>query len=233
MFFTFGASEALQPVLGAGLLTLVVLLGIGATFLASRLLSGTILKGEPSSFTLELPPYRKPRIGKIIVRSVFDRTLFVLGRAAAVAAPAGLIIWIFANVPAGDGTLLSVCTAALDPFASLIGLDGVILFAFVLGFPANEIVVPIILMAYLSGGSLVQTESLTEMRQLLVNNGWTWVTAVNVMLFSLMHWPCSTTLMTVKKETGALKWTFLAFAVPTVAGIAVCFLFTSAARLLF
>ncbi len=202
------------------------------TFWVSRLLSGTILKGVPSSFTLELPPYRKPQIGKVIVRSVFDRTLFVLGRAAAVAAPAGLIIWIFANVQVGGLSILAHCTGFLDPFARLLGLDGVILMAFILGFPANEIVLPIIIMSYLATGSLSDMGDLNALRDLLVRNGWTWLTAVCTMLFSLMHWPCSTTCMTIGKETKSAKWTVVSFAVPTVIGMVVCFLVASVSRLL-
>ena len=231
MFFVGAAGDLRASALSALLLTLVILLGVGLTFAATKFLSATVLKGEPSSFTLELPPYRKPQVGRVIVRSIFDRTLFVLGRAAAVAAPAGLLIWLMANVTVGEVTLLSRCAALLDPFARLMGLDGVILMAFILGFPANEIVVPIILMAYLSQGSLLELGSLGEMKELFLQNGWTWVTAVNVMLFSLMHWPCSTTLITIRKETGSWKWTALAFALPTAAGMGACILFTALARL--
>lgn len=195
------------------------------------LLTKTILKGVPSSFTLELPPYRKPQIGKVIVRSIFDRTLFVLGRAVCVAAPAGLLIWIMANVTIGDASLLNHCAGFLDPFAKLLGLDGVILMAFLLGLPANEIVIPIIIMAYMSQGSILELESLVELKQLLVNNGWTWITAISTMLFSLMHWPCSTTLITIKKETGSIKWTALSFIIPTVMGIIICFAFANVAKL--
>ena len=195
------------------------------TFAVTKLLSRTLLKGVPSSFTLELPSYRRPQIGKVIVRSIFDRTLFVLGRAVSVAAPAGLVIWLFANVQVGDVSLLKACADFFDPFARLFGLDGVILIAFILGFPANEIVVPIIIMAYMSSGALTAMSSLTDMQALLTANGWDTATAVSVILFSLMHWPCSTTLMTVKKETGSLKWTFLAAALPTACGLTACFVF--------
>ena len=208
------------------------LLGVFLTFGVSRLLSGTLLRGVPSSFTLELPPYRRPRIGQVVVRSVLDRTLFVLGRAAAVAAPAGLLIWLCANVQVGGDSILNWCTGFLDPFARLLGLDGVILMAFLLGFPANEIVIPIIIMAYLSTGSLLEFDSLDALRQLLVDHGWTWLTAVCTMLFSLMHWPCSTTCLTIGKETKSAKWTLLSIAIPTGIGMAVCFLVASAARLL-
>ncbi|MBE6789027.1 MAG: ferrous iron transport protein B [Ruminococcaceae bacterium] len=224
MFFVGAAGGMFSSAWSALLLTLVILLGIGMTFLVTKLLSKTILKGVPSSFTLELPPYRKPQIAKTLVRSIFDRTLFVLGRAAAVAAPAGLIIWLMANVTVGDASLLSHCAAFLDPFAQLLGLDGVILMAFILGFPANEIVVPIIIMAYMAEGTLTDMSALSEMKELFVNNGWTVVTAINVMLFSLFHFPCSTTLITIKKETGSLKWTALAALIPTIVGVICCFL---------
>ena len=229
MFFVGTAGGLGASVRSALLLTGVILLGVGLTFIATRLLSATVLKGMPSSFTLELPPYRKPQVGKVIVRSIFDRTLFVLGRAAAVAAPAGLLIWVMANVTVGDATLLAHCAGALDPFARLLGLDGVILMAFILGFPANEIVIPIILMAYLAQGSLLELGSLESMRQLFLANGWTTLTAVNVMLFSLLHWPCSTTLLTIHKETGSWKWTALAAALPTAFGVVLCALTTALA----
>ena len=231
MFFVGTAGGGLSPVLSALLLTAAIVLGVGITFAVTKLLSETLLRGVPSSFTLELPPYRKPQIGKVLVRSVFDRTLFVLGRAAAVAAPAGLVIWLMANITAGGVSILAHCAAFLDPFARLMGLDGVILLAFILGFPANEIVIPIIIMAYTAQGSILELDSLAQMKDLFVQNGWTWVTAVSVMLFSLNHWPCSTTLLTIKKETGSLKWTALAAAVPTAVGVALCILFNAAAGL--
>lgn len=232
MFFVGTSGGPGRGLLAALLLTGVILLGVFLTFGVSRLLSGTLLRGVPSSFTLELPPYRRPRIGQVVVRSVLDRTLFVLGRAAAVAAPAGLLIWLCANVQVGGDSILNWCTGFLDPFARLLGLDGVILMAFLLGFPANEIVIPIIIMAYLSTGSLLEFDSLDALRQLLVDHGWTWLTAVCTMLFSLMHWPCSTTCLTIGKETKSAKWTLLSIAIPTGIGMAVCFLVASAARLL-
>ena len=232
MFFVGVAGGAGNTLLSSLLLTLLILFGILMTFAVSKALSMTVLKGVPSSFTLELPPYRRPQIGKVIVRSIFDRTLFVLGRAAAVAAPAGLLIWLCANVQVGGDSILNWCTGFLDPFARLLGLDGVILMAFLLGFPANEIVIPIIIMAYLSTGSLLEFDSLDALRQLLVDHGWTWLTAVCTMLFSLMHWPCSTTCLTIGKETKSAKWTLLSIAIPTGIGMAVCFLVASAARLL-
>ncbi|BBF43683.1 ferrous iron transport protein B [Lachnospiraceae bacterium KM106-2] len=231
MFFVGVSGGLFSSVLSAVLLTCVIVFGIGMTFGVTKLLSLTILKGVPSSYTLELPPYRKPQIGKVIVRSIFDRTLFVLGRAVVIAIPAGLIIWILANITVGDMSILNHIAAILDPFARLFGLDGVILIAFILGFPANEIVVPIIIMAYLAQGSIMELDSLVEMKQLFVANGWTWVTAISTMLFSLIHWPCSTTLLTIKKETGSLKWTFLAFVIPTGLGLMICFVFANIAKL--
>ena len=231
MFFAVSSGGAFSSLISALLLTAVILAGILATFAATKLLSKTLLKGVPSSFTLELPPYRKPQVGRVIIRSVFDRTLFVLGRAVAVAAPAGLIIWLAANVTVGGVSILNHCAAFLDPFARLMGLDGVILIAFILGFPANEIVVPIIIMAYMAQGSIMELGNLMEMKELFLQNGWTWVTAGCTVLFSLMHWPCSTTLLTIKKETGSWRWTVLAAAIPTVAGITVCILFAALGRL--
>lgn len=232
MFFAGTAAAPFQSIWSTILLMGVILLGIALTFWVSRLLSVTVLKGVPSSFTLELPPYRTPQIGKVIIRSIFDRTLFVLGRAVAIAAPAGMIIWLMANVFVGDMSILSHCAGFLDPFASLLGLDGVILLAFILGFPANEIVVPIIIMAYMATGSIIDMSDLNLLKTLLVDNGWTWVTAASTMLFCLVHWPCSTTCMTIKKETGSIKWTLLSFFLPTVIGMTVCFIFTTIAKFL-
>ena len=204
----------------------VIILGIILTLLISKILSKTILKGIPSSFILELPPYRKPQIGKVLIRSIFDRTLFVLGRAIAVAAPAGIVIWIFANIGINGSTLLQIIANFLDPFANLMGLDGYILTAFLLGLPANEIVLPIILMSYLGSGTLVDLEDTLSIGQILVQHGWTLLTAINVMLFTLLHFPCSTTLITIKKETGKMKWAVLSFLLPTICGILLCMLTT-------
>lgn len=230
MFFVGGATGLFSSVLSAAILSGVIVLGIIMTLVISKLLSATILKGIPSSFTLELPPYRRPQIGKVIVRSIFDRTLFVLGRAIVVAAPAGMVIWLMANLTIGDTTLLSLCSGFLDPFARMIGMDGVILLAFILGFPANEIVVPIMIMAYMAEGKLLEISDLSVLKDLLVNNGWTWITAVSTLLFSLMHWPCSTTCLTIRKETQSVKWTAVSWLVPTATGVVVCFLFTTVAR---
>lgn len=206
------------------ILTLVILMGIFMTFTISRLLSNTILKGMPSSFTLELPPYRKPQIGKVLIRSIFDRTLFVLGRAISVAAPAGLVIWVLANVNYNGLSLLEYCSNFLDPIGSLMGLDGVILMAFILGFPANEIVIPLIIMGYMAMGTITEFDNLVELKKLLISNGWTTTTAINFIVFSLFHFPCSTTCMTIRKETGSNKWMFVAIIIPTLVGFIFCVL---------
>ena len=195
------------------MLTGVIILGVMLTFAMSKLLSKTVLKGVPSSFTLELPPYRRPQIGKVIVRSLLDRTIFVLGRAVIVAAPAGFIIWILANVTAGDATLLSHCAAFLDPFGKLFGLDGTILFAFI------------------ATGTLTEIDDLMALKELLVANNWTWVTALCVIVFSLVHWPCSTTCLSIKKETKSWKWTAIGFLLPTVTGFGLCFVIATFARI--
>lgn len=216
-----------NSLLGVLILMMVIGFGIFITFVTSSVLSKTLLKGVPSSFTLELPPYRRPQYGKVIVRSIFDRTLFVLGRAITVAIPAGLVIWCLANINISGGSLLSILSNVLDPLGKLLGMDGVILLAFILAFPANEIVIPIIIMSYMSTGNLVDISNLSTLREVLVSNGWTWVTAISVMLFSLMHWPCSTTCLTVKKETSSIKWTILSIVIPTFCGVVVCLIFNA------
>ena len=200
----------------------VISIGILFTFLISKLLSLTLLKGKTDGAILELPPYRKPQIGRILASSIVDRTLFVLGRALSVAVPAGVIIWILSNITIGDLSLLTYIANFFDPFARLMGLDGYILTAFLLGLPANEIVLPIILMCYTRAGTLVDMENIQSIFTILSANGWTIITAINVMLFSLLHFPCGTTLLTIKKETGSFKWTAIAFLIPTICGILTC-----------
>lgn len=206
---------------GAALLATLIFCVI-MTLLVSFLLSRTILKGTPSSYTLELPPYRKPQICRVLVRSLLDRTIFVLGRACTAAIPCGLLIWIGANIEIGGNTILSIISDFLDPFGQLLGLDGVIIMAFIFGFPANEIVVPIILMAYLSQGSLVEMGDTASLRELLTANGWTMQTAVSMLIMTVCHFPCATTCLTIKKETGSFKWTLLSMALPTAVGILLC-----------
>ena len=207
---------------GSAILALVIVLAVMITLGVSKLLSETVLRGVPSSFTLELPPYRTPQFGKVLIRSVLDRTLFVLGRAAAVAAPTGLVIWLLANTGSGGISTLSRLSGFLDPVGRIMGLDGVIILAFILGLPANEIVIPIIMMCYVSGGSLVGCASLPELKNLLVSNGWNTVTAINTVIFTVFHWPCSTTLLTVKKETGKARCAIAAALIPTVIGTVLC-----------
>lgn len=232
MFFGGIIVGPLQSIISTLLLLGVIILGVIMTLIISKILSKTILKGIPSTFTLELPPYRKPQVGKVIVRSILDRTLFVLGRAMVVAAPAGLVIWTMANIHIGNLSILTYCANFFDPFAKLVGLDGYILMAFILGFPANEIVVPIIIMCYMSTGSMIELDSLGQLKTLLVSNGWTSLTAICVMLFSLMHWPCATACLTIKKETQSIKWTLISILVPTISGIVICFIVASTVRLM-
>ena len=222
MFFATGISLPFRSLVSAGLLLTVIVFGVVVTLLVSKLLSATLLKGLPSSFTLELPPYRRPQICKTIVRSLLDRTIFVLLRAMCVAAPAGIVIWLMANIMINGESLCVIISNFLQPLGSLMGLDGVILLAFILGFPANEIVVPIIIMIYTASGTLVEYDSLSSLYNLFVENGWTWVTALCTMIFSLMHFPCSTTCLTIYKETKSLKWTLLSFILPTILGILLC-----------
>lgn len=231
VFVGVGLSSGSSSIIAALMVVFLVLIGIGITLLTSYALSKTILKGLPSSFTLELPPYRKPQLGRVLYTSIIDRTLFVLGRAITVAVPAGAITYILSNVMISDTSILAYAASFVDPFAKAIGLDGFIIIAFILGFPANEIVLPILLMAYLSKGSMLQFESIDQLREILINNGWTYLTLINTMLFSLLHFPCATTVWTIKKETGSIKWTILSVLMPTAIAIVVCFCTTQIYRL--
>ncbi|MDU1203012.1 MAG: ferrous iron transport protein B [Clostridiales bacterium] len=223
IFFTSAINNTFFSSISTAIfVTLIVLIGIGITLLVSYLLSKTLIKGESSTFTLELPPYRVPQIGRIIYTSLIDRTLFVLGRAVIVAIPAGIITWILANTYIGDMTILNHIALFLDPIGKFIGLDGFILLAFILGMPANEIVIPILIMSYMATGSMTDYTSLQELGNLLTDHGWTYLTALNLMLFSLLHWPCTTTLLTIKKETKSIKWTALGFLIPTAIAFFIC-----------
>ena len=212
-----------NSILSAFILTLVILFGIFITFIVSKILSKTILKGLPSSFTLELPPYRKPQFIKVIIRSIYEKTLKILFRAVIVAAPAGLIIWIFSHVHINEISILQYLINFLDPFARKLGMDGVILMAFILGFPANEIVIPIMLMGYLGTSVMSDYNNLIELKSILINNGWTIKTAICTIIFSLIHFPCSTTCLTIKKETNSIKWMLISFVIPLLIGILLCF----------
>lgn len=218
----FLVTSNVSGLMRAFILLIFILIGVVVTFIVSKILSMTILKGIPSSFTLELPPYRRPQIGKVLVRSLIDRTWFVLKRAMLVSAPAGLVIWILSNVSVNGVTLLKSLSLFLNPFGKFIGLDGVILVAFILGFPANEIVIPIMIMGYMSLGMITDMNDLSLLKALFIDNGWSAVTAICVMIFSLFHFPCLTTILTIKKETGKWKWSFLSFIIPFIIGITLC-----------
>lgn len=222
IFFAGSVGGFKGSLISTAIVLCVILLGIWLSLVISKILSKTLLKGESKGFILELPPYRKPQIGSILVRSIFDRTLFVLGRAVCVAVPAGFVIWILANVQIDGLSMLSYIAYFFDPLGKLMGLDGYIVTAFILGIPANEIVLPIILMMYMNEGTLVGIEDTMQIGQILVQNGWTILTAINVMLFTLLHFPCMTTLMTIRKETGSRKWMWVSFAIPTVCGMILC-----------
>ena len=213
-----------NPFLGSLILTLVILLGIIITFIVSKILSNTILKGIPSTFILELPSYRRPNFFKTIINTIKEKIVKILFRAIIVALPAGLVIWIFSNIYINDISLFEHITLFLDPFAKSIGLDGTILFAFILGFPANEIVIPIMLMGYLKNSTMNDYNNLYELKNILINNGWTIKTAICTIIFSLFHFPCSTTCLTIKKETNSFKWMLLSIILPTIIGIFICFI---------
>ena len=230
-FFAITSSGFLNSVIPVFVLMSLILLGIAISLLVSFLLSKTLLKGEASTFTLELPPYRRPKILKTLYTSLVDRTIFLLGRALKIAAPFGGVIWLLSNIYFRDHSLLRHLTLFCQPFGALLGMDGIILLAFILALPANEILLPLIVMGYLATNHLIEINSLAEIRSLFLQNGWTTLCAVNVLLFSLLHWPCSTTLLTIKKETGSWKWTAVAFIIPTGLAVGVCLLTTALARL--
>jgi len=232
-FFAITSSSFVNGLVPALFITLMVLAGVCTTLAVSYLLSKTLLKGVPSTFTLELPPYRVPKVGRLLYTSIIDRTIFVLSRAVAVAAPAGLVIWLLTNINIGSTNIITHVAGFLDPIGKVIGLDGFILMAFIMGLPANEIVLPVLLMLYLTTGTLIEFESIAHLREVLIDNGWTALTALNVMLFSLLHWPCSTTMWTIKKETESMKWTAAAFLIPTWIAFAACFITARIYNLIF
>lgn len=222
IFFAGMFNQMIGSLVSTAIVLCIILLGIVLSLFISKILSCTLLKGESSGFILELPPYRKPRIGSILVRSVLDRTLFVLGRAICSAIPAGFIIWILANVQIDGTSMISYIAYFLDPFGKIMGLDGYILTAFIFGIPANEIVLPILLMMYMKSGCLIDISNNFEIGKILIENGWTALTAINVMIFTILHFPCMTTLLTIKKETKSSKWLLISFLIPTVCGIVIC-----------
>ncbi|WP_217585847.1 nucleoside recognition domain-containing protein [Lentibacillus saliphilus] len=224
LFMAAGFTGGMNTLVSTGVVVGIVLFGIATTLVVSWALSKTLLRGVPTHFTLELPPYRKPKIWNTIVRATLDKSWFVLKRAVIIAAPASLVTWILANVFVGDVSVLEHIAGFFDPFAQALGLDGYILMAFILGFPANEIVLPILLMSYLSTGSLIEVTNLSELKLIFLDHGWTWLTALNMMLFSLLHYPCGTTMFNIYKETKSWKWTFMAFLLPSAIAIIVTFI---------
>ena len=224
MFFVGIGNSFKDLLLSTGILLLVVLFGIFMTFLVSKFLSMTILAGYSSSFVLELTPYRRPRIVKTFITSIFDRTLFVLFRAISVAIPSGFLIWCLANINISGVSILNHLVGFFEPFGRLFGLDGVIVIAFILGFPANEIIMPIMLMCYLNTGVLVEYSNLVELKSLLIDNGWTILTAISVIILFVLHYPCSTTCLTIKKETNSWWYVFLSMIIPTFLGLLICFI---------
>ena len=210
----------------------VILVGIGATLAVSRILSATLLKGSPSGMVMELPPFRRPRIVQVLYRALVDRTIFVLSRAVCTAAPAGLVLWILANVTVKGESLLGWMTGFLNPLGLVLGMDGVILAAFILGFPANEIVLPIALMAYMAGGSLAEPAGIAELGPLLAAHGWTVGTALCTMVFSLMHWPCAATCAAIHRETGSWKWALAGIGIPALCGGVCCAFLAGILRLI-
>lgn len=232
LFMAAGFTGGMASLVTTGVIVGIVLFGIFITFSVSWILSKTALKGVPTHYTLELPPYRKPKIFDTVVRASLNRSLSVLIRAIKVAAPAGILTWVLANIDVQGLSLLLYIVNFLDPFAQTLGLDGYILMAFLIGLPANEIVLPILLMGYLSTGALIEVDEIQDLKSIFIEHGWTWMTALNMMLFSLLHFPCGTTLVNVYKETKNIKWTFLSFLIPTVIAIFVTFVIAQAARML-
>lgn len=219
IFVAGGAFSSLKISL---IVLFAIFLSVLITLIVSYILSITVLKSQESYFTLELPPYRTPKFSAVIIRSIREKILYVLGRAVVVAAPAGAVIWLMQNITVDGITLLTYTADFLEPFANLMGLDGYILAAFILGMPANEIVIPIVIMCYTGNSGLIEFESLSELGRVLAQNGWGIKTALCTMVFSVFHFPCATTLLTIKKETRSLKWTVAAFMLPTLIGIVLC-----------
>nr|WP_245203820.1 nucleoside recognition domain-containing protein [Ammoniphilus resinae] len=230
IFMGGAVGSAYSTIVAAAMVVVLVLIGISVTLAVAWGLSKTALKGIPSNFTLELPPYRRPQFGRTILRSMMDKTWFVLRRAVIVAAPAGVITWLLGNIQLGELSILAHIANFLQPIGYAMGLDGYILMAFILGLPANEIVLPILIMGYMASGGMMEFDSLNSFRDLLVNHGWTWLTALNMMLFSLLHYPCGTTIYTIAKETKSKKWTLLAVLIPTSIAVGVTFLVAQIVR---
>jgi len=234
VFVAAGFGGVTASFIAAGTVVGVVLIGVAFTFFMSWLLSRTVLRGDASAFTLELPPYRRPDVLRILYTSLIDRTLFVLWRAMLTAAPAGAVIWLLANIPFGDASLALAIAGWLDGFGRLFGLDGVILLAYIIAIPANEIVVPTMMMMYTGASTMVEGPGSSEaIRALLVGqHGWSLLTAVNLMLFSLLHNPCATTIITIYKETRSHKWAAMSVVITLGMAFLVTFLTASLVRLI-
>ncbi|MCM3574059.1 ferrous iron transporter B [Mesobacillus subterraneus] len=230
LFMAAGFSGGLKSFITTAVIVGIVLFGIIITFSVSWILSKTVLSGVPTHYTLELPPYRKPKIFDTVIRSSLNNSLAVLKRAVKVAAPAGVMTWILANIDVNGTSILLHIVQFLDPLGQMLGLDGYILMAFIIGLPANEIVLPVLLMGYLSTGELVDAGGIEDIKQIFINHNWTWLTALNMMLFSLLHYPCGTTLINIYKETKSKKWTFMAFIIPTAIALCVTFLIAQTVR---
>ncbi|MDM5245950.1 nucleoside recognition domain-containing protein [Lysinibacillus sp. G4S2] len=230
LFMVTGFTGAAGTFMTAAILMGFVMFGVVVTLTVSWVLSKTALKGVPTHYTLELPPFRRPKFWNTIIRASIDKAWNVLKRAVIVAAPASILTWVFANIYVGNTSILMHFVNFLDPFGQALGMDGFIMAAFILGLPANEIVIPILIMAYLSQGAMLEIEDLSKLKQVFIDHGWTWLTALNMMLFSLLHYPCGTTLVNIYKETKSAKWTFMSFLIPTVIAISVTWLTATVAR---
>lgn len=222
VFIAASFPASVSSIVAAGVVVSITLFGILITLIVSKFLSTTLLKGEPSAFKLELPPYRKPQILRILYTSLIDRTLFVLGRAITMAAPAGGLIWLLRNISIASKSLMSYGVEFLNPIGKLIGLDGAILLAYIIAIPANEIIIPTIIMIYSSGSKMIDLE-LSQLHELFIQNEWTVLTAICLMLFSLLHYPCSTTTLTIYKETRSVKWTIVSNILPLTIAFIICF----------
>lgn len=205
-------------------LTVIIIFAILITLLISYILSKTILKGEKSAFTIELPPYRSPNLKNILTHSFRDRIYKILKRAISCSIPAGIIIWLLLNISLDNIPVINYLVNLLNPLGNLIGLDGAIILAFILGLPANEIIMPIILMIYLASSNLIEVNELSALKDILINNGWTILTCINFIILSLFHYPCATTILTIKKETNSTKWTLISIIIPLIIGISLCLL---------
>ena len=222
MFLSPLMPDIIQGIAGSLILAAVICLSLFISLLCSRLITRFIRSYETDCFIMELPGYRMPQPGKTLIRSIFDRTVFILGRAVIVAAPAGAVIWMLAHFDIENKSLIMYLSEFLEPAGRLMGLDGAILSGFLLGFPANEIVLPIILMIYQSCPAITDASAANELMSVLSSNGWTIKTAVCMIIFTLMHFPCSTTMITIWKETRSVKWTAAGFLLPTACGVICC-----------